>query len=159
MVSARVWGFFGGFGSDACPGGLSRIVSSEGGASDVLPFLEVNVKKIASREYGLQSKRDPWRVQYMLSRIRNAARELLTLDKKNPCRIFDGEALLRRMNRYSLLAESQNKLDYMLALTVESFLECRPQTLVFKSGMAKSIHHALVLIRQRPIRLHAAYWE
>ncbi|KAK1307130.1 40S ribosomal protein S9-1 [Acorus calamus] len=50
------------------------------------------------------------------------------------------------------LAESQNKLDYMLALTVESFLERRPQTLVFKSGMAKSIHHALVLIRQRHIK-------
>ncbi|KAK1316895.1 40S ribosomal protein S9-2 [Acorus calamus] len=92
------------------------------------------------------------RVQYVLSRIRNAARELLTLEKKNPCRIFDGEALLRRMNRYGLLAESQNKLDYMLALTVESFLERRPQTLVFKSGMAKSIHHALVLIRRHHIR-------
>ncbi|KAK1323329.1 hypothetical protein QJS10_CPA02g00875 [Acorus calamus] len=26
----RVWGFFGGFGSDACPGGLGRIVFSEG---------------------------------------------------------------------------------------------------------------------------------
>ncbi|KAK1292924.1 40S ribosomal protein S9-2 [Acorus calamus] len=109
-------------------------------------------RRIASKEYGLQCKCDPWRVQYVLSRIRNAARELLTLDKKNPRRIFDGEALLRKMNRYGLLAESQNKLDYMLALTVESFLECRPQTLVFKSGMAKSIHHALVLIRQCHIR-------
>ncbi|KAK1284495.1 40S ribosomal protein S9-2 [Acorus calamus] len=131
-------------------GTLNNCFKELRGASDVLPFLEVNVKKIASREYGLQSKRDPWSVQYVLSRIRNAARELLTLDKKNPCRIFDWEALLRRMNRYGLLAESQNKLDYMLALTVESFLECRPQTLIFKSGMAKSLHHALVLIRQRP---------
>ncbi|KAK1293400.1 hypothetical protein QJS10_CPB17g00311 [Acorus calamus] len=26
----RVWGFFGGLGSDACPGGLGRIVFSEG---------------------------------------------------------------------------------------------------------------------------------
>uniref|UniRef100_A0A2N9I9D2 Uncharacterized protein n=1 Tax=Fagus sylvatica TaxID=28930 RepID=A0A2N9I9D2_FAGSY len=64
-----------------------------------------------------------------------------------------GEALLRRMNRYGLLDESQNKLDYVLALTVENFLERRLQTLVFKSGMAKSIHHARVLIRQRHIRV------
>ncbi|KAK1315249.1 40S ribosomal protein S9-2 [Acorus calamus] len=113
----------------------------------------MNVKKIASREYGLQYKRDSWRVQYALSRICNTVRELLTLDEKNPRRIFEGEALLRRMNRYGLLAESQNKLDYMLALTVESFLERRPQTLVFKSGMAKFIHHALVLIRQHHIRI------
>ncbi|KAG6520444.1 hypothetical protein ZIOFF_017500 [Zingiber officinale] len=104
-------------------------------------------------EYGLRCKRELWRVQYALSRIRNAARELLTLDEKNPRRIFEGEALLRRMNRYGLLNEGQNKLDYVLALTVENFLERRLQTLVFKSGMAKSIHHARVLIRQRHIRV------
>ena len=103
-------------------------------------------------EYGLRAKRELWRVQYALSRIRNAARMLLTLDEKNSRRIFEGEALLRRMNRYGLLEESQNKLDYVLALTVESFLERRLQTLVFKAGMAKSIHHARVLIKQRHIR-------
>ncbi|PPS17503.1 hypothetical protein GOBAR_AA03069 [Gossypium barbadense] len=102
-------------------------------------------------EYGLQCKRELWRVQYALSRIRNAARDLLTLDEKNPRRIFEGEALHRRMNRYGLLDESQNKLDYVLALTVENFLERRLQTLVFKTGMAKSIHHARVLIGQRHI--------
>ncbi|KAH0929285.1 hypothetical protein HID58_015012, partial [Brassica napus] len=104
-------------------------------------------------EYGLRCKRELWRVQYTLSRIRNAARELLTLDEKNPRRIFQGEALLRRMNKNGLLDESQNKLDYVLALTVENFLERRLQTIVFKSGMAKSIHHARVLIRQRHIRV------
>ncbi|CAI0549279.1 unnamed protein product [Linum tenue] len=104
-------------------------------------------------EYGLRCKRELWRVQYALSRIRNAARMLLTLDEKNPRRIFEGEALLRRMNRYGLLDESQNKLDYVLALTVENFLERRLQTIVFKAGMAKSIHHARVLIRQKHIRV------
>ncbi|GJN07724.1 hypothetical protein PR202_ga25578 [Eleusine coracana subsp. coracana] len=85
-------------------------------------------------------------------------RELLTLDEKNPRRIFEGEALLRRMNRYGLLGEGQNKLDYVLALTVENFLQRRLQTIVFKNGMAKSIHHARVLIRQRHIRpLHLPY--
>ncbi|CAA6665157.1 unnamed protein product [Spirodela intermedia] len=95
-------------------------------------------------EYGLRCKRELWRVQYALSRIRNAAKELLKLDEKDEKRIFEGEALLRRMNRYGLLDESQNKLDYVLALTPEHFLERRLQTLVFKSGMAKSIHHAVV---------------
>jgi small subunit ribosomal protein S9e len=104
-------------------------------------------------ECGLRNKRELWRVQYALSCIRNNARMLLTLDEKNTRRIFEGEALLRRMNRYGLLDESQNKLDYVLALTVENFLERRLQTLVFKSGMAKSIHHACVLIKQRHIRV------
>lgn len=105
-------------------------------------------------EYGLRCKRELWRVQYALSRIRNAARMLLTLEEKDPRRIFEGEALMRRMNRYGLLDESQNKLDYVLALTVENFLERRLQTLVFKTGMAKSIHHARVLIKQRHIRYY-----
>ncbi|KAL5571816.1 hypothetical protein UlMin_021413 [Ulmus minor] len=83
-------------------------------------------------EYGFRCKRELWR--------------------KNPQRIFTGKALLRRMNRYGLLHESQNKLNYVLALIVENFLECRLQTLVFKSGMAKSIQHTRVLIRQRHIR-------
>ncbi|ONM59891.1 40S ribosomal protein S9-2 [Zea mays] len=106
-------------------------------------------------EYGLRCKRELWRVQYALSRIRNAARELLTLDEKNPRRIFEGEALLRRMNRYGLLGEGQNKLDYVLALTVENFLQRRLQTIVFKNGMAKSIHHARVLIRvgRQPVNI------
>jgi hypothetical protein len=45
------------------------------------------------------------------------------------------------------------KLDYVLALKVEDFLERRLQTQVFKLGLAKSIHHARVLIRQRHIRV------
>jgi len=45
------------------------------------------------------------------------------------------------------------KLDYVLGLRVEDFLERRLQTQVFKSGLAKSIHHARVLIRQRHIRV------
>jgi small subunit ribosomal protein S9e len=45
------------------------------------------------------------------------------------------------------------KLDYVLALKVEDFLERRLQTCVYKLGLAKSIHHARVLIKQRHIRL------
>jgi|TARA_B110000259_G_scaffold161382_1_gene185417 small subunit ribosomal protein S9e len=49
--------------------------------------------------------------------------------------------------------EDQDKLDYVLALNADTFLERRLQTLVFKLGLAKSVHHARVLIRQRHIRV------
>jgi small subunit ribosomal protein S9e len=104
-------------------------------------------------EYGLRNKRELWRVQMALSKIRQAARNLLTMDDTDAKRIFEGEALLRRMYKYGLLDESQNKLDYVLALTPQDFLERRLETLVFKLGLAKSIHHARVLIRQRHIRV------
>ena len=63
-----------------------------------------------------------------------------------------GNALLRRLVRIGVLDESKMKLDYVLGLRLEDFLERRLQTQVFKLGLAKSIHHARVLIRQRHIR-------
>ncbi|WP_187788060.1 30S ribosomal protein S4, partial [Salmonella sp. S146_54837] len=68
-------------------------------------------------------------------------------------RLFEGNALLRRLVRTGVLEESKMKLDYVLGLRVEDFLERRLQTQVFKLGLAKSIHHARVLIRQRHIRV------
>ena len=46
-------------------------------------------------EFGLRNKREVWRVKYTLTKIRTAARELLTLDEKDPRRLFEG--------RFSLL--------------------------------------------------------
>lgn len=61
--------------------------------------------------------------------------------------------MLRRLVRIGVLDEGKMKLDYVLGLKLEDFLERRLQTQVFKLGLAKSIHHARVLIRQRHIRL------
>lgn len=57
------------------------------------------------------------------------------------------------MVRYGLLAEDEQRLDFVLQLTTQRFLERRLQTKVFKQGLAKSIHHARVLVRQRHIRV------
>lgn len=104
-------------------------------------------------EFGLKNKREVWRVKYTLAKIRKAARELLTLDDKDPRRLFEGNALLRRLVRIGVLEENRMKLDYVLGLKIEDFMERRLQTQVFKHGLAKSIHHARVLIRQRHIRV------
>ncbi|CAM4856649.1 unnamed protein product [Rotaria socialis] len=76
-------------------------------------------------KFGLRNKREVWRVRYTLAKIRKAARELLTLDEKEPKRLFE----------------------------VEDFLERRLQTQLLRLALAKSIHHARVLIRQRHIRV------
>merc|ERR1712036_65867 len=103
--------------------------------------------------YGLKNKREIWRVGLILSKVRAVARQLLTLEERDPQRIFEGQALMRRMIRYGILEEDKQRLDYVLGLKIENFMERRLQTLVFKRGLAKSIHHARVLIRQRHIRV------
>eukprot|EP00665_Eupelagonemidae_sp_cell47_P002021 gene2021-3692_t len=99
-------------------------------------------------EYGLRCKREVWKIQLTLAKMRKVARTLLalplllTLEADHPRRLLEGQALLRRCSRYGLLDAEHMKLDYVLGLTVQDFLERRLQTLVFKHGLAKSIHHA-----------------
>merc|ERR1711973_755750 len=115
------------------------------------PRLDQELKLVG--EYGLRNKRELWIVKMFLAKIRKAARELLTLDEKEPRRLFQGNALLRRLVRTGVLDENRMKLDYVLGLKPEDFLERRLQTQVFKLGLAKSIHHARVLIKQGHIRV------
>merc|ERR1712007_361065 len=139
-----------GMGNGRCPAKYSKVYTTPR-----RPFekarLDQELKLIG--EYGLRNKREVWRVKYSLALIRSAARELLTLEEKNPRRLFEGNALLRRLVRTGVLSDDRMKLDYVLGLKIEDFLERRLQTQVFKLGLAKSIHHARVLIKQRHIRV------
>merc|ERR1711998_105308 len=104
-------------------------------------------------QYGLKNKKEIWRVRLALAKIRSTARTLLTKKENDPKRIFEGQALMRRMIRYGIMDDDKQRLDYVLSLSLENFMERRLQTIVFKRGLAKSIHHARVLIRQRHIRV------
>ena len=134
---------------------MPRVVCSKTYQTPRRPFekerLDQELKLIG--QYGLKNKREVWRIKLTLAKIRKAARELLTLEERDPRRLFEGNALLRRLVRIGVLDESKMKLDYVLSLKVEDFLERRLQTQVFKLGLARSIHHARVLIKQRHIRV------
>ena len=102
-------------------------------------------------EYGLRCKREIWRAQLALAKLRKTARQLLTLPEDHPKRVFEGNALLRRLERYGLLDEDEKRLDFVLNLSTQKLLDRRLQTLVLKKGLARSIHMARVMIRQRHI--------
>ncbi len=88
-------------------------------------------------EYGLRCKREIWRVQLMLSKVRKSARTLLMLDPKDPRRLFETPPLIRRLKRYGLLTDDENSLDDILKLTTQRFMERRLQTKVV--SLVKSI--------------------
>lgn len=102
----------------------------------------------------MKNKREVWRVQLVLSKIRSSARLLLTLPISDIRRQIQGRSLIRKLEKYGILNESENTLNHVLSLKVQDFLERRLQTIVFKRGLARSIHHARVLILQRHISVN-----
>lgn len=116
------------------------------------PRLEAELKLCG--EFGLRCKREIYRARLTLAKIRKTARELLTLDENDTKRIFEGDALLRRLHILGILEESKNQLDYVLGLKVEDLLKRRLQSVVRQNNIARSIHHSRVLIRQRHIQVN-----
>merc|ERR1719502_1522464 len=74
--------------------------------------LDAELKLIGT--YGLKNKREIWRIGLVLSKVRAVARQLLTLEERDPQRVFQGQALMRRMIRYGILDEDKQRLDYAL---------------------------------------------
>ena len=106
-------------------------------------------------KYGLKNKREVWRVQLTLARLRKRARELLTLEQNDERRIFEGKALLNKMFKYGLLdSENEAELDFVLGLTLKQLLNRRLQSLVLKEKLSKSIHNARTDIRHGHIAVN-----
>merc|ERR1711906_52213 len=62
-------------------------------------------------EYGLRNKKEVWKVQLILSKIRASARILLTLPENDPRRILQGKTLIQRLRKFGILEEERQTLD------------------------------------------------
>jgi len=94
-------------------------------------------------DYGLRNKRELWRYKTEISRIRGMVRSLLA--KPEETRSKTERDILLSLKRLGILSEDAT-LDNVLDLNVTNLLERRLQTVVARSGMAKSMHHARQLI-------------
>jgi len=94
-------------------------------------------------KYGLRNKRELWRLETLARYFRHRARGLLALPPE--IREKEEKALLARLYNLGVLPENAT-LDDVLGLTAENFLERRLQTIVFRKGLARSIHEARQLI-------------
>lgn len=95
-------------------------------------------------KYGLRNKRELWIAQTMLRDIRSKAKELLSLPPE--VRRVKERALVIRLYKAGILNSENAAIEDILGLDVEAILERRLQTIVFRKGLAKSIHHARQLI-------------
>lgn len=94
-------------------------------------------------QYGLRNKRELWRHQTMVSKFRGTARSILGMPEEEGQTLR--EQTLNRLHRLGILPEAA-ALDDVLDLTIGDVLARRLQSLVFKNGLAKSIHQARQLI-------------
>jgi len=102
--------------------------------------------------FGLRNKRELWRHSTDLSNYRRQARNLLALPPTE--RQHSEMDLVNKLARIGVLAEPS--LDQVLDLTLENVLERRLQTIVFRKGMAASMHHARQLVTHGHIALDNA---
>jgi small subunit ribosomal protein S4 len=110
----------------------------------------IDKEKELIRKYGLKNKRDIWKAESKLRRIRRLARNLLgshgeqAEDEENK--------LLGKLQKLGLL-KGEADLDSVLGLNIEDVLERRLQSLVHRKGLAKSPKHARQLVVHGHIRV------
>ncbi|HXS60000.1 MAG TPA: 30S ribosomal protein S4 [Candidatus Sulfopaludibacter sp.] len=93
--------------------------------------------------YGLRNKKELWKAQTEIARIRNQARSLLSL----PIEVrHDKETnLLNYLSRLGLVT-TNSTLDDILNLKIEDILERRLQTMVMKRSNLKSPYQARQIV-------------
>jgi len=100
--------------------------------------------------YGLRNKKELWRAQTELSRIRAQARNLLAATPE--VRAKREKELLQSLYKKGLVRENAT-LDDILSLTVENLLERRLQTIVWRKGLASTPYQARQFITHGHIKV------
>lgn len=100
---------------------------------------QLNAELYIMGSYGLRNKRELWKAQTEVARIRNQARALLALSTE--ARSEKEKRLLNFLNRLGLAKEGAT-LDDILNLKAEDLLERRLQTIVMRKSGTKSPYQA-----------------
>lgn len=99
-------------------------------------------------KYGLRNKTELWKHKFALGKYRQRARLLVTMPE-HAKQIANSE-LVGRLNRMGIVSKNATT-DDVLSLSIESLLDRRLQTFVFKLGLARSMFQARQLIAHKHI--------
>jgi small subunit ribosomal protein S4 len=104
---------------------------------------QLNAELYILGTYGLRNKRELWKAQSEIARIRNQARALLAIPTE--LRRDKELRLLSFLNRIDLVKESAT-VDDVLNLKIEDILERRLQTIVMRKVGSKSAFQARQIV-------------
>jgi small subunit ribosomal protein S4 len=99
-------------------------------------------------EYGLRNKREVWKAQELLRKARKGARNLLALGSSSAdAALYTAkkDELITSLQRNGLLGPDAD-IEDVLALKVQTQLERRLQTIVYRKGLARSPKQARQLV-------------
>ena len=100
--------------------------------------------------YGLRNKRELWKAQTEVARLRNQARALLSLSAE--ARSDKETQLLNFLNRLGLINEGAT-LDDILNLKIEDLLERRLQNIIMRKTANKSPYFSTQLVVHRHVSI------
>ncbi|MBU7043777.1 MAG: 30S ribosomal protein S4 [Theionarchaea archaeon] len=110
----------------------------------------IDKEKELVRKYGLKNKRDIWKAESKLRRIRRQARNLLGSHGEQA--EIEEDKLVGKLQKLGLL-KGEADLDSVLGLNIEDILERRLQSLVHRKGLARSPKQARQLVVHGHIRV------
>ncbi|MEM4230868.1 MAG: 30S ribosomal protein S4 [Candidatus Pacearchaeota archaeon] len=102
----------------------------------------IEEEKDIIQKYGLKNKREIWKADSKIRRIRGMAKNLITASQEKQ------NKLIEKLKKIGFKVE---KIADVLALTKENWLERRLQTIVFKKGLTKTPKGARQMITHKHI--------
>lgn len=103
----------------------------------------IRSEKKLCRIYGLKNSREVWIALHELKKARREAMKYLTLGEEAAAQ--KAQPLMRRLEKFGIIA-AESKVDDVLSLSVENFLDRRLQTRLMKKGLARTASQARQLI-------------
>lgn len=104
----------------------------------------IEEENVLLKNYGLKNKREVWKADFAVNKIRNLAKKFITASQEEQKKFIDRQVAKG-------LVKKDAQIDDILALTKEAILDRRLQTVILKKGIAKTPKSARQFITHRHI--------
>ncbi|MBU4502096.1 MAG: 30S ribosomal protein S4 [Nanoarchaeota archaeon] len=103
----------------------------------------IEEERIIKKEYGLKNKKEIWRIDSLLKRFKQQAKNLIA--RNDTQSQIEEKQLVDRLTKLNLVNENA-KMDDILGLEIKNLMDRRLQTQVLNKGLSRTISQARQLI-------------
>ena len=110
----------------------------------------INEERTISKKYGLKNKKEIWKMQSILKKLKRQAKALIA--RRDQQAEKEQALLMKRLHRLGLLGKDA-KIESVLGLSLDDVMKLRLQTAVYNKGIAKTITQARQLVVHGHIKI------